>query len=48
MSVGDVAGLIAAVAFVFLVGVMAIPLVKLGGVFDETRSMIKCRPSPRT
>ena len=41
MSVGDVAGLIAAVAFVFLVGVMAIPLVKLGGVFDETRSMIK-------
>jgi len=41
MSVGDVAGLIAAVAFVFLVGVLAIPLVKLGGVFDETRSMIK-------
>ena len=41
MSVGDVAGLIAAVAFVLLVGVLAIPLVKLGGVFDETRSMIK-------
>ena len=41
MSVGDVAGLIAAVAFVLLVGVLAIPLVKLGGVLDETRSMIK-------
>ena len=41
MSVGDVAGLIAAVAFVLLVGVLAIPLVKLGGVFDETRIMIK-------
>ena len=41
MSVGEVAGLIAAVAFVLLVGVLAIPLVKLGGVFDETRSMIK-------
>jgi uncharacterized protein YoxC len=41
MSVGDVAGLIAAVAFVLLVGVLAIPLVKLGRVFDETRTMIK-------
>src|SRR6476469_2095395 len=41
MSVGDVAGLIAALAFVLLVGVLAIPLVKLGGVFDETRVMIK-------
>jgi uncharacterized protein YoxC len=41
MSVGDIAGLIAAVAFVLLVGVLAIPLIKLGGVFDETRVMIK-------
>ncbi len=41
MSVGDVAGLIAAVAFVLLVGVLAIPLIKLGGVLDETRQMIK-------
>ena len=41
MSVGDVAGLIAAVAFVLLVGILAIPLVKLGGVLDETRHMIK-------
>jgi uncharacterized protein YoxC len=41
MSVGDVAGLIAAGAFVLLVGILAIPLVKLGGVLDETRHMIK-------
>lgn len=41
MSVGDVAGLIAAVAFVLLVGVLAIPLVKLGGMLDETRHLIK-------
>ena len=41
MSVGDVAGLIAAIAFVLLVGALAVPLLKLGGVLDETRSMIK-------
>ena len=41
MSVGEVAGLIAAIAFVLLVGAMAVPLLKLGGVLDETRSMIK-------
>jgi uncharacterized protein YoxC len=41
MSVGDIAGLIAAVAFVLLVGALAVPLLKLGGVFDETRNMIK-------
>jgi uncharacterized protein YoxC len=41
MSGGEIAGLIAAVAFVLLVGVLAVPLLKLGGVFDETRSMIK-------
>jgi len=41
MSVGEVAGLIAAVAFVLLVGLLAIPLVKLGGVLDETRQAIK-------
>lgn len=41
MSVGDIAGLIAAVAFVLLVGVLAIPLIKLGGVLDETRTLIK-------
>jgi uncharacterized protein YoxC len=41
MSVGEVAGLIAALAFVLLVGALAIPLIKLGGVLDETRTMIK-------
>ena len=41
MSAGEIAGLIAAVAFVLLVGVLAVPLIKLGGVFDETRGMIK-------
>ncbi|HEX6921621.1 MAG TPA: DUF948 domain-containing protein, partial [Actinomycetes bacterium] len=35
--VGEIAGLIAAVAFVLLVGVLAVPLIKLGRVFDETR-----------
>jgi uncharacterized protein YoxC len=41
MSVGDIAGLIAAIAFVALVGVLAVPLVKLGRVLDETRTMVK-------
>lgn len=33
--IGDIAGLIAAVAFVALVGFIALPLVKLGRAFDE-------------
>lgn len=41
MSVGDVASLIAAIAFVLLVGFLALPLVKLGRVFDETRLAVK-------
>ena len=41
MSVGDVAGLIAALAFVLLVGFLAYPLVKLGQVFDETRNTVR-------
>ena len=41
MSVGDVAGLIAALAFVLLVGFMAYPLVKLGKVLDETRITVR-------
>jgi uncharacterized protein YoxC len=41
MSVGDIAGLIAALAFVLLVGVIAIPLVKLGKVLDETRLTVR-------
>lgn len=41
MSVGDVAGLIAAIAFVLLVGVLAVPLVKLGRVLDEARVSVR-------
>lgn len=41
MSVGDVAGLIAAIAFVLLVGLLAVPLLKLGRVLDETRDSVK-------
>lgn len=40
MSGGDIAGLIAAAVFAVLVGLLAIPLVKLGRVFDETRDAI--------
>lgn len=38
---GDVAGLIAAVAFVLLVGLLAVPLIKLGRVLDEARVSVK-------
>jgi len=41
MSVGDIAGLIAAIAFVLLVGALAVPLFKLGRVLDEARVSVK-------
>ena len=41
MSLGDVAGLIAALAFVLLVGFLAYPLVKLGKVLEETRVTVR-------
>jgi len=41
MSVGDIAGLIAAIAFVALVGFLALPLVKLGKFFDQSTDSIK-------
>ena len=41
MSLGDVAGLISAIAFVALVGFLALPLIKLGRVLDETRESVK-------
>ena len=41
MSVSDLAGLIAALAFVALVGALAVPLVKLGRVLDEARVSVK-------
>ena len=41
MSIGELAGLIAALAFVLLVGALAYPLYKLGKVFDETRLSVR-------
>ena len=41
MSAGDIAGLIAAGVFAVLVGLLAVPLLKLGRVFDETSAAIK-------
>jgi len=41
VSGGDIAGLIAAVVFAVLVGFIAIPLIKLGRVLDQTRAAIK-------
>ncbi|PFG33081.1 DUF948 domain-containing protein [Sanguibacter antarcticus] len=39
--IGQIAGLIAAVAFVALVGLLAVPLVKLGRVLDTTTQSIR-------
>ena len=41
MSGGDIAGIIAASGFVLLVIFLAVPLIKLGGVLDETRDSIR-------
>lgn len=41
MSVGDIAGLIAAGAFLVLVLLLAVPIMKLGGVLDEVRRGIR-------
>jgi uncharacterized protein YoxC len=41
MSGGDIAGLIAAGVFAVLVGLLAIPLVKLGRVFDAAGTAIR-------
>lgn len=41
MTIGDIAGLIAAIVFAVLVGLLAIPLVKLGRVLDTTRDSIR-------
>ncbi|MDN5763656.1 MAG: DUF948 domain-containing protein [Microlunatus sp.] len=40
MTLGGIAGLIAAVAFVALVGLAAVPLIKLGRVLDELRRAV--------
>ncbi len=41
MSGGDIAGLIAAGVFAILVALLAVPLLKLGRVFDETSAAIR-------
>ena len=41
MTGADVAGLIAAGVFAILVGIIAIPLIKLGRVFDEASAAIR-------
>jgi uncharacterized protein YoxC len=41
MTVGSLAGLIAALAFVARVGALAYPLFKLGKVLDETRITVR-------
>ena len=41
MSLGDIAGLIAALAFVALVAFLAVPLLKLGRVLDEARGTVR-------
>lgn len=39
--VGTIAGTLAAVAFAVLVAVIAVPLVRLGRVFDETAAVLR-------
>jgi uncharacterized protein YoxC len=41
MSAGEIAGLIAAVAFVLLVGVIAVPIIKLGKTVDELTMTVR-------
>ena len=41
MSIGELAGLIAACAFAVLVIVLAVPLLKLGRLLDETREAVE-------
>ena len=41
MTIGGIAGLIAAIAFVALVGMLAIPLWKLGRVLEELRRQVR-------
>jgi uncharacterized protein YoxC len=41
MSAGDVVGLIFALAFLLLVALIGVPLIKLGRVLDETRITVR-------
>jgi uncharacterized protein YoxC len=40
VSAGEIAGLIAAIAFVLLVGLLAVPILKLGRTLDETTKLV--------
>lgn len=41
MSAGDIAGLVAAVAFVALVALLAVPILKLGRLIDDARGTVQ-------
>ena len=41
MTAGEIAGLIAAIAFVALVALAAVPLLKLGRVLEEVRLAVR-------
>ncbi|MDR1188337.1 MAG: DUF948 domain-containing protein [Bifidobacteriaceae bacterium] len=41
MTLGEVAGLIAAIAFVALVAILAVPVLRLGKVFQEATKSVK-------
>ncbi|TBN56775.1 DUF948 domain-containing protein [Glaciihabitans arcticus] len=41
MSIADLAGLIAAIVFAILVALLAVPLLKLGRVLDDTSAAIR-------
>ena len=41
MTGGEIAGLIATAVFAVLVALLAMPIIKLGRVFDETREMVR-------
>lgn len=41
MSIGEIAGLIAAIVFAVLVALLAVPLLKLGRLLDETRFAVR-------
>ena len=40
MGVGEIAGLIAAIAFAILAGFMIYPLIRLGKLFDQDRKSV--------
>ncbi len=50
MGVGEIAGLIAAIAFAVLAGFMIYPLIRLGKMFDQISQTVRSpvnTPSPR-